>query len=989
MNCNKRTPLMMATLLGSTILASTAYAQNLAVDGNNGTLPLPDGQFVTPTAIPGAIQKQLNPGLPAYPNFVAGMAVKSQLSPDGNTLAIITAGQNSLDDKTGKLDVANSTQYVFLYDVSGANKQTPALKQVIQQPNAHVGLVWSADGNTLYAAGGNDDAVYVYTKTNGTFAKSATVALGHPVIMSNGKPVMGSFGQPEHRGVGLGVQSNTSGLALTADGKTLVVANNYNDSISLISTASNTVIAEHDLRPYANEGTAGVAGGEYPLSVVVQGNNTVYVGSNRDREVVKLDIKNPQAITLLKRIPVDGNANGMTFDSKQKMLYVAQDNQDEVAAIDTRKDDTVVAEIDTRAPAGTLTGPHYTGAAPFAVTVSPDDKTLYAVNDGSNSIAVIPLKGANAYKTVGLLPTAYAPKDVTFSADGEQMYIINGKSDQGANPGHLTGSTSRLTSVTYPGGNAAAAAAANASNQYQFQLEHATLVSAPVPSTEQLAALTAQVAKNNFYNAQLSSADQATMDAVKAQIKHVIYIVKENRTFDQMLGDLGNGSDGDPSLAVFGKRITPNFHRLASNFVTLDNFMDAADGSMDGWSLATRGRVTTTEEITQQLNYASVNRGMSYESEGSNRSVPVGLTTTAARDAATNGGFSSNSASLPGGTANLLPGTNNISSTDAPYGIQQGFIYDAVLQAGGTVRNYGFLVNNIGSIGTVANPVVNPFAAGIVQVAPVDPSLLNLTDVYFRNFDQNYPDLWRFYEWNREFQQYVANGNLPSLETVRLSHDHMGFSANIEAGLTTPEAEQADDDYAVGQLVQAVANSPYASSTLIIVTEDDSQDGPDHVDSHRTTTYAIGPYVKQHAIISARYSQVSVLRTIEDILGTQHINLNTAYQRPMVEIFDPTMSPAWTYSAIASTVLKNTTVIQAANETGVKYAEGPTVVPTHDAAYWIKATKGFDVSDADRVPPGLFNRVIWEGLKGNVPYPTVRSGKTESSVETPKTVQHD
>jgi Phosphoesterase family len=371
-----------------------------------------------------------------------------------------------------------------------------------------------------------------------------------------------------------------------------------------------------------------------------------------------------------------------------------------------------------------------------------------------------------------------------------------------------------------------------------------------------------------------------------------------------------------------------------------------------------------------------VNRGMSYESEGSNRSVPVNWGTVAERDAAagvagtTN--YSSATASLPGGTDNVLTGTGNHASSDSPTGKQQGYIFDAVLAAGGTVRNYGFLVNNVGSIGTQSAPVINPFAAGVVQVAPLDPKLASMTDVYFRGFDQNYPDLWRYQEWKREFDQYVANGNLPNLSLVRLSHDHMGSFGTALAGVNTPEAEQADDDLAVGSLVEAVSKSPYAANTLIIITEDDVQDGPDHVDSHRGPVYFVGPYVKQGKVVDTRYSQVNAVRTMEDILGTQHINLNTAYQRPMADVFDVRGSANWSYSAVASTVLKTTGLQIGSTLQGIQYAAGPDVKPTHDALYWAKATEKFDFSHEDEVPADQFNRVLWKGLMGNKPYPTIR-----------------
>ena len=256
------------------------------------------GQFITPLATPGAVQQFLNPGLPAYPDFVAGEAVRSQLSPDGKTLAVLCAGQNSLDKPDGSTDADASTQFIFLYDVSGKHKQSPVLTQVIQQTNSHVGLVFSPDGNTLYAAGGRDDKVYAYGKTTTGWSLAGTISLGHTA------------------GIGVGVGSNASGLGVSADGKTLVVANNYNDSISVIDTATRTVRYEHDLRPFFanNENIHGGVGGTFPFAVVVLGNKVAYVSSDRDREVIAIDISSPTAGQLITRIKLDGNGLGMAYD---------------------------------------------------------------------------------------------------------------------------------------------------------------------------------------------------------------------------------------------------------------------------------------------------------------------------------------------------------------------------------------------------------------------------------------------------------------------------------------------------------------------------------------------------------------------------------------------------------------------------------------------------------------------------------------------------
>jgi DNA-binding beta-propeller fold protein YncE len=965
--------------------------------------PTPPGLFITPTALKDAVQQDLKPGLALpyfstnYPNFVAGQAIKAVVSPDGTALAILTAGMNSLyfpnDDNLanpnlGKVDTAASTQFLFLYDITGANKTKPALKQVIQQPNAHAGLVWTPNSQTLYAAGGCDDAVYVYSRSGGSFALSATIKLGHA---PNGCVPNAA----NRKGLGLSVEPNVAGLAISADGGTLVAANNYNDSISIINTATKTV-QDLDLRPFASGALNGTKGGTFPYAVVLKG-NIAYVGSDRDREVVVVNISTQKVVA---RIPTDGNPNGMALSADGSTLFVSQDNQDQVAVINTATN-TITQRVDTRGPWRLDFPKNTTGAAPTAVTINAPQKTLYAVNAGSNSIAVIPLTGADAFSTVALIPTAYDPTDVAFSADGTWMYVVNGKSDTGPNPlyGYGNMAVIQFKQVDPPETNAQESAELTSNNQYQFQLEHATLVSAEVPDNGNLWDLTSRVAANNGYREKESESDEKVMEFLHSKIKHVIYIVKENRTFDQILGDLHNGSDGDPSLALFGEGVTPSFHRMARNFVTIDNFMDPGDGSMDGWSWSMRGRVTNTETLTQQINYARVNRGLSYEGEGQNRNIPSNLNTTAERDlffdpTGATTPYSNATSSLSGGTLNILAGDGDHAATDGPTGYQEGYIFNAVLNAGGTVRNYGWMANTPGRITdtgnlTTGNPISEPFAANIIQTTAAN-RLINQNgfyDPYFRAYDQSYPDVWRFNEWNREFQQFVKNGNLPSLEMIRgLSHDHTGNFSTSLGGVNTPELQQADNDYAVGLLVQTVANSPYAKDTLIIIIEDDSQDGADHVDSHRATTYFVGAYVKQHEVVSTRYSQPNVLRTIEDIFGTEHINLNTYYAQPMADLFDIKSSGKWTFQAEASTLLmpiltKAIAPIASGGGLGldpknVVFAAGPRLKPTHDAEYWAMRTRNFDFSGEDRVPKELYNKILWEGIKGTAA-PTVKTRFTK------------
>src|SRR6266480_3733899 len=441
--------------------AGLANAQaNARSDNGDKNSPTPPGLYITPTALPNAAQQELNPGLKNYPNFVAGEAVKAVVSPDGKTLAILTAGMNSLyvpnpnpdpSNPVATIDTGASTQFLFLYDISGANQSKPALKQVIQQLNEHA--------------------------PNGCISNQAN-----------------------QTGLGLSIEPNVAGLAVSANGKTLVAANNYNDSISVIDTATGTVRYEYDLRPFATSGAPnGTKGGTFPYSVVLNG-MTAYIGCDRDREVVAANIATK---TLVARIPTDGNPNGMTLSRDGSTLFVAQDNQDQVAVIDTATN-KIIRKIDTRGPEYLNFPANTTGAAPTAVTINPANTTLYAVNAGSNSIAVIPLGGPHAFHTIGLIPTAYDPTDVAFSADGGWMYIINGKSDTGPNPDYGYGNFARIQYITppggpFPGGNAVESVILTTNNQYQFQLEHASLVSAQIPDSSALLDLTSQVAANNSY----------------------------------------------------------------------------------------------------------------------------------------------------------------------------------------------------------------------------------------------------------------------------------------------------------------------------------------------------------------------------------------------------------------------------------------------------------------------------------------------------------
>ena len=942
-----------------------------------GRQVLPTGQSISPLSTPGAKIIDLNPGLTGLPDFVAGGGITTVLSPDQKTLLVLTSGHNLVSIATGEKKSLAADQYVFVFDVSG---EQPQQKQVIQVPNTFAGMAFDPSGQKFYLGGGKDDNIHVYLLKDGSWQEEASpISLAH----DGGNGLLRKETPPV-----------TAGLAVTADGQTLVVANIQNDSISIIDLSTEIVKQELDLRPGKIDSRhQGEPGGEYPFWVAVKGSELAYVSSLRDREVVVVGLKSPvdylsedlsdkaraqasptsgsakseargqasstsapaqpeastkSTAAILARIKVAGNPNRMLLDHAGRYLFVAEDNSDSVDVIDTRSN-KVVKSIKMAGPGDVLPDRllHYRGLSPNSLTLSPDEHALYVTEGGINCVAVIDLfPGASAKgegtlqpKTVGLIPTTFYPNCVSVSGDGQRLYVVNGKSQTGPNPGYFDRKNP---------------------NQYVLELLRSSLLTIPIPSKEQLTDITKVVAENNQFSAKPPDSDRSLMTYLRRQVKHVIYIVKENRTYDQILGDLDRGN-GDRSLTQFGLAVTPNFHHLAQQFVCLDNFYDSGDVSANGWPWSTAGRESDFGVKAVVLDYAK--RGMSYDFEGTNRDINIGLSSLAARVAAN---------PLNPEDPDLLPGTADVAAPDGPSSADEGmgYLWNVALRAGKSVRNYGFLCD----LSRYEEPPPDqiplerhPFDKKLQVAYPTKAGLMERTDLYFRGFDTAFPDYWREMEWEREFDRFVRDGQMPDLCLVRFMEDHMGSFKKAIDGINTPERQQADNDYAVGRLVERVAASPFKDNTIIIVVEDDAQNGADHVDAHRSTAYVVGPLVKQGQVVSQFYTTVNVLRTIEDLLGTEHLNIHTATARPMAEVFD-LKQETWKFKAQPSDYLKETE-LPLANKTGAMH-------PTHDAAYWAAATAQFDFSKEDNLgDPDAFNRIIWKGLKGDVPYPGQRGSE--------------
>ncbi len=883
----------------------------------------PAGQRLTPTAAPGSTFELFNPGLLSYPNFRPSGGAATVLSPDQKTLVVVLAGYNDLTNPAGSFDPAASNEYIFVYDVSSGK---PVKKQVIQLPNSFVGAAFSPDGETLYVGGGQDDDVHTYTRTGGAWVETGTaIPLGHRGTNSV---------------VPTDVPPATAGLAVTADGTRVLVANLYNDSVSIVDPVARKVVGEVDLRPgKQNPAQKGVPGGEYPYGLAVKSNETAYLSSLRDREVVVVSLGAAPKVTA--RVKVHGSPNSALLSKDGRTLYVTADFEDVVNVIDTETN-TLVKTIKTTGPDYVTTGvAKYKGSIPNNLALSPDERTLYVTDAGTNALAIIDLK---AGKTTALVPTPFWPTAVAVSRDGSRLFVTNWKSPTGPNPHH----------------------ASNAANQYVLQLQHAGLLTLAVPTEagtpEQL---TRTVAANNRLTAKPNPTDVKVMGALRGKIKHVIYIVKENRTYDQLLGDLGAGN-GDPFIVQFGQKVTPNYHRIATDFVNLDNFYTPGDVSGNGWPWSTAARESDYGVKSITDNYAG--RGFDYDTEGTNRDVNVAYPTLKERLAA---------APYLTPDPDILPGTADVAAPDSAEDEEgRGYLWDAAVRKGLTIRDYGFfcdLVRYSSAVGPDQIPLErDPFSKKLQVAFPAKGVLLANFDPYFRSFDTAFPDFWREREWEREFAQFEANGKLPQLTFLRLMEDHMGsFDAALD-GVDTPEKQQSDNDYAVARAIDRVAHSRYKNDTVFLICEDDSQDGSDHVDAHRSTAYVVGAYVKHHALVSTRYSTVNMIRTIEDILGLEHLNLYTATARPMADCFDPAQTD-WTFTAKPSAFLVNGTTLPVPRDGTVSADEG---VSTHDAQYWAEKTRGFDFSREDHLGNvDRFNRIIWEGLKGSAPYPTARSGE--------------
>ena len=569
----------------------------------------------------------------------------------------------------------------------------------------------------------------------------------------------------------------------------------------------------------------------YPLGVAFA-SGKFYVASEQAGGV---DVVDPTEAKVLRRIETGAQATTLLVEGSQ--LFVANAGSDTVSVIDT-KTETVLQTILVR-PAAARGIP---GATPMGMAVK--GSVLYVACADLNAVAVVDLKKGTL---TGYLPAGWYPTAVALTEGG--LLVANAKG----------------VSVRNPNGKPVAVAR-GVQPQYIENIIEGTVsrIADPKPTPQ----TTAQVLENNALN-------RARQTLKNPGIEHVIYIIKENRTYDQVLGDLGKGN-GDPSLTLFGREVTPNLHALAERFVLLDNFYCSAEVSGDGWSYSTQGM--GSEYVSRNVTYGYTGKSRPYDYEGTNNgAVPDRL---GVRDVA------------------MAPG---------------GYLWDKALQKKVSLRNYGFFTDSTAAPRTTAEDGTED-----TITTPMKKSLLGVTCDDFRVYDTGYADseAWvkhglppapkqkpkhgpksdpaRTTAWRRDYEALLASGKMPRLMLLRLGRDH---TAGTAAGQSSPRAMVADNDYAVGQVVETVSHSPLWKKTAIFVIEDDAQNGYDHVDAHRSIAFVISPFVPKASHDSRFFNTDSVLRTIEELLKLDPMTLYDA-GAPVMAVFGAKPDNDAPYTAI-------------------------------------------------------------------------------------------
>ncbi len=697
--------------------------------------------------------------------------------------------------------------------------------------NAWFGATFTPDGRELLVSGGADDVLRRYGFRDGTLSAMTTVSLGAPRKVDKKTA-------PWY----------PAGVAISADGRTAFAAVQYRGvlvAVDLASSPSRHRIVTEFTQPNAS-----------PYRVILHPSRPLaYVSLWGAKAVAEVTLESGR----IRLIPTDSHPNEMAISRDGLRLFVACANTNLVDVVDTR-----LRRVEERLDSALYPGVP-PGSTPNAVALSRDQKTLLVANADNNNLAVFDVSQRGAARPRGHIPTGWYPTGAAFAPTGD-IVVVNGKGDGSmANPGGPNPTTSTR------------------SQQYIGGLLRGSISFITKPDDAALARHTAEALRCSPLRADLMPVAADPGNPIPSRvgdpspIRYCVYIIKENRTYDQVLGDMPEGN-GDASLCLFPQRVTPNHHGLAREFVLLDHFFVESEVSADGHEWTTGAYATDFVEKTWPPNYGGHGKHP-YPAEGNH---PMG-------------------------------------NPDA------GHLWDAAKRAGISYRSYGEFVNGGG-----------PKCDGTTN----DRALKGHFDPCYAGYDLDISDLDRAKQFLSELKRFEQGGDLPRLIVMRLPNDH---TWGTQKGKLTPRSYVAQNDLALGMVIEGLSKSPFWKEMAVFVVEDDAQNGPDHVDAHRTVAFLAGPYVKRGAVIHQMYSTASMLRTMELILGLPPMTQFDAAARPMFACF--TAKPDYAPYLC-------------------KAATHPLDEKNPDKAPMQKEVARMDFSKEDAAPDALLNQVVWKSVHG-------------------------
>jgi DNA-binding beta-propeller fold protein YncE len=902
-------------------------------------VPLPSSKVLTgPT--PGMIG-QLN-------GFAATMAV----SPDGHYAAVLNDGfgtqKNQAHQSIAVLDLSTNQQMDFLDD---------RLAEDAHQ-SYFVGLAFACDGKHIYASmgsitdptgekpGDTGNGIAVYKFEAGKLSPERFLKIPPQKLKPGSKIPEGLRKARDGTAI-----PYPAGIAIIpggnpGDNDKLLIANNYSDNVVLMDTRTGAITATFDLS------SDKVVPSSYPYTVVVSKDGRRAWCSLWNRpQIAELDLQqgkvarmisvgNPASAGDKDLIPPGPHPTAMALSPDGSVLYLALSNLDQVVALST-SNAARVGVFNTKLPGQTIAGTYPTGLA-----VSPDGSRLFVTDSSVNAVAVFDVSqiGHRSLPTLpfdsalGFIPTDWYP--TALATVGDDVLIATSK-------GQGTGPNSGTNLV--PSGRR------HREHPYIPTLLYGSLIRLNYKQAEpQLAAYTKRVLENN-----LLGTDPGKFSFANGSnpIKHVIYIIKENRTYDQILGDLNVGN-GDKSLVMYGADVTPNEHKLALQFGVLDNFYDSGEVSGNGHNWSTAAITSDYNEKTWQIAYRSRERTYDYQGEVGDE-MPLEENIPDINDPMT--GFvwddlARNKISYRiYGEFTSTVWCNEEHEMGKP---QQGTLSPLIAHCpAASLRKGEKLPANVGD----PHGALSPYPWAVPMFSTVKPTKAALRDHYDSNypdFGVDYPDQLRADEFLDEFNNFVTArqrnqpNQLPSFVLLYLPDDHTG---GTRPGKPKPAASVADNDLAVGRVAEAVSHSPYWDDTAIFILEDDAQDGVDHVDAHRSIAFVISKYSPGSAqspyVENRFYTTVSVVRTIEALLALPPMNVNDAYAPIMTQLF----SGAGNQQPFAADWNNR--------DNGLIYQMNPAKSQNAEASLKL------DFSRPDATKAEVLNAILWRDRKGDAPLP--------------------